>query len=157
PATVSMSERLAALHAELFAKPWSADTFREILRDTNTSGLMTLPNASPPAGQGSNSSETLLGFAFARIAADEAEVLAIGVSESHQSLGIGKALLLELVRRVKERGATRLFLEVADDNASALRLYRNVGFKIVGTRPRYYARDDGQGVDAQIMARTLDE
>jgi ribosomal-protein-alanine N-acetyltransferase len=53
------------------------------------------------------------------------------------------------------RGATRLFLEVADDNAAALALYARAGFSEAGRRPGYYARPDGVRQDALILALNL--
>jgi ribosomal-protein-alanine N-acetyltransferase len=53
------------------------------------------------------------------------------------------------------QGATRLFLEVADDNAAALALYARAGFSEAGRRPGYYARPDGGRQDALILALNL--
>ncbi|MEO1205187.1 MAG: ribosomal protein S18-alanine N-acetyltransferase [Pseudomonadota bacterium] len=96
-----------------------------------------------------------VGFAFARIAADEAEILTIGVSALHQSSGIGAALLRELAKSVRTHGAHRLFLEVAKNNAPALKLYARAGFEKVGTRRGYYQSTNGTAMDAIIMARRL--
>ncbi|MDP3371055.1 MAG: ribosomal-protein-alanine acetyltransferase, partial [Brevundimonas sp.] len=53
------------------------------------------------------------------------------------------------------RGATRLFLEVAEDNMAALALYAGAGFVEAGRRPGYYARPHGRPRDALVLALNL--
>lgn len=52
-------------------------------------------------------------------------------------------------------GATRLFLEVAEDNAAARALYDRLGFEPAGRRPRYYSRPNGPAVDALLLVLIL--
>ena len=53
------------------------------------------------------------------------------------------------------RGAVRVFLEVADDNAAARALYARAGFVEAGRRPGYYAGADGERRDALLLALNL--
>ncbi|MCP4904558.1 MAG: GNAT family N-acetyltransferase [bacterium] len=46
-----------------------------------------------------------------------------------QGLGVGTALLSELERRARERGAAKMTLEVHDSNEAAKRLYARFGFE----------------------------
>lgn len=78
----------------------------------------------------------------------DADVLTIAVAESHRGSGTGAALLERMLRTARERGASRVFLEVRADNPVARRLYETRGFRAVGRRPRYYQPDD---VDAVVM------
>jgi ribosomal-protein-alanine N-acetyltransferase len=91
------------------------------------------------------------GFALLRVAADEAEVLAVAVIPTAQRRGVALALLREGLRQTAAMGAKEVFLEVAFGNAPALALYRSLGFAAVGRRRRYYA--DGQ--DAHVLRATL--
>lgn len=95
------------------------------------------------------------GLALARVVADEGEVLALGVPPASRRRGIGGALLAALASRCAERGAGRIFLEVACDNPAAQALYGSQGFAVVGRRPGYYARADGSAVDALILAKVV--
>ena len=79
------------------------------------------------------------GMLLGRVAADEAEVLTLAVAPSARRQGIATALLERRRRRVRARGGSAMFLEVAIGNAAALALYRREGFAEVGRRRRYYA------------------
>ena len=59
------------------------------------------------------------------------------------------------IDRVSRRGLRELYLEVAEDNAAAQRLYRALGFATVGRRPGYYARPEIEAVDALTLRRVI--
>ena len=46
-------------------------------------------------------------------------------------------------------------LEVAEDNARAVRLYLSSGFAQVATRANYYSRANSEPVDALLLSRSL--
>jgi ribosomal-protein-alanine N-acetyltransferase len=81
-----------------------------------------------------------VGFALARIVADEAELLLLA------------ALLMDFIAGASARGAGRLHLEVRDGNP-AIRLYEAAGFALAGRRRNYYRGDDGRYHDALTLAR----
>ena len=56
------------------------------------------------------------------------EVHVIGVDPDVHARGVGRALLLEGMRRKLDRGAQAIELYVESDNEKALPLYRDVGF-----------------------------
>lgn len=90
------------------------------------------------------------GFIVYRVVADEAEIITIGVAPDARRGGVAAAMLAIAEQDAKKRGATKMFLEVATDNAAARALYRSAGYAEVGVRPKYY-----DGVDAILMARQL--
>ena len=94
------------------------------------------------------------GFVLARAVAGEAEILSIGVVPAHRRKGLGRRLLSTAAVEARRRGAARLFLEVASDNAPALALYRRAGFAKVGRRAGYYHRPAG-AVAAEVLALGL--
>ena len=89
------------------------------------------------------------GLALARVAADEAELLLIGVPPRMRRRRIARSLLAELADEAVARGARSLFLEVSVSNEPALALYRGAGFAVVGQRRRYYP----DGSDALVLNR----
>lgn len=95
-----------------------------------------------------------LGFVLLGLAADEAEIITLAVLPAARRRGLGAALLTAAMREARVRGATRLFLEVAEDNAPARALYAGQGFAEVGRRRAYYARP-GRAADALVLALSL--
>ncbi|CBS88154.1 GNAT family N-acetyltransferase [Azospirillum lipoferum] len=96
-----------------------------------------------------------VGFVMARVAAEDAEILAIGVLPQARRGGVGRQLVEAAVAGSRDLGATALFLEVAEDNQAAWTLYKACGFFSVGRRPGYYKRPDGR-VAALVLRRNLD-
>ena len=91
------------------------------------------------------------GFALAQVAADEAEILSIGVTPAWQRQGVGLKLIEGVKRAAVKSGARRLFLEVAESNAAALALYRKAGFSEKGRRQGYYAKPGAKAEDAILL------
>ena len=87
------------------------------------------------------------GMVLARTIMDEAEILTIGVLPEVRRQGLGRALLTAAMLRAAATDARAMFLEVAEDNADARKLYTSLGFVEVGRRKRYYANGD----DALVM------
>ena len=142
---------LAALHEACFADGlggavWSAAAIARILALPTTYGLLAVSGTGTGSGaaQGPQPDPEPAGFALARGAVDEAEILSLGVAPAARRAGFGRALVAALMARAAEQGARRLFLEVAEDNRAALGLYGAFGFSQVGRRPGYYARARGR-------------
>jgi ribosomal-protein-alanine N-acetyltransferase len=145
PLRSDKAEDCARLHAAGFAHPWSAEEVARLVADPSTLAAAALDPANG----------LLRGFALARLAADEAEILTIAVEAGWRGRGVGRALMAEMLRRAANAGARAMFLEVDEDNAAALALYRRLGFVKVGERPGYYRRKDGSRALAVVMRRGL--
>ena len=133
-----LAEALAALHAEAFDAPWSASAFADLLVQP---GVLLEAESD--------------GFVLVQVAADEAEILTLAVRPAARRSGLATRLVEAVSRQAAVMGATRLFLEVAEDNAAARALYARLGFEPAGRRPRYYARPDGRPVDALLLVLIL--
>jgi ribosomal-protein-alanine N-acetyltransferase len=136
---------LAALHAACFTAPWdqhwTEKSFKDVLAMPGAGALIAAIGSEP------------VGFAVARVAADEAELLLIATRPDYRRGGHGRALLEHMLARVKRGGARQIFLEVAEPNATALRFYRELGFREVGRRPDYFRGDTT--VDALVLGRPI--
>jgi ribosomal-protein-alanine N-acetyltransferase len=128
---------LAALHAAAFppAEAWGPDALQLMLEMPGSFALVQ-------AGEG---------FILARTAADEAEILTLAVVPTARRRGLGGRLLASAMAAARGRGATAMFLEVAESNAAARALYAIGGFTPVGRRGRYYP----DGGDALVLRREL--
>ena len=139
------AEELARLHARLFNPAWDAPSIIRLLEHPGSTALVAL--AGDP--------KTTAGFVMGQIAADEAEILSIGVAPEFQRRGLGRRLVEGLARAVKRAETKRLFLEVAADNDAAFALYHSLGFTAVGMRRGYYGKSSGPPVDGLTLALTL--
>ena len=88
---------------------------------------------------------------MARVAADEAEILSLGVELAARRAGLGAALVAQAARGAQASGARAMFLEVATGNNAARALYRRLGFREAGRRKAYYAASE----DALILRADL--
>ena len=94
------------------------------------------------------------GYAILMPAADEAELLNIGVAQAEQRKGLGRAMLAEMLSVARARQLRRVFLEVRPSNVAAIALYRSAGFSEIGIRRGYYQNAHGSE-DALVMACQL--
>lgn len=95
------------------------------------------------------------GFALSRTIADEAELLLLATRPAARRRGVAGALLRAMIEESRDRGVTRIHLEVRAGN-DAVWLYRREGFEKVGERREYYRGRSGQLFDAHTYARDLD-
>lgn len=143
--TATDAPAMAAVHREDFARPWSDGEFARLLAQDPVFGF-----AARREGRGGS---PLSGFVLARMAAGEAEILTIAVARSARRGGIGRKLMDAVLRRLHAERAEALFLEVDESNASALALYRRLGFREVGKRPGYYAERKGAPPSTALVMR----
>jgi ribosomal-protein-alanine N-acetyltransferase len=136
-ATAAHAAVLAAIHAACFppAEQWGEAAIATQLILPGGFGLFD------PAG----------GMLLGRMAADEAEILALAVIPGRRRQGLGRTLLAAAEATVRAAGGRVVFLEVACTNAPARALYTAAGYREIGRRTRYY-RDGG---DALVLARPL--
>ena len=86
-----------------------------------------------------------------RRGAFSARLYSIAVSPAIAGSGIGTRLLQAAEDEARRRGASRMHLEVRADNASAIHLYKKMGYRLVGRRDNYYE----DGAPALLFARQL--
>jgi ribosomal-protein-alanine N-acetyltransferase len=136
---------IAKLHARLFDPPWDAGSIAQLIEHPAAAALVVQVRES----------KTLVGFVIGQIAADEAEILSVGVAPEWQRRGIARHMIEGLVRAAERADVRCLYLEVAADNATALKLYKGLGFAAAGRRKAYYRRPGSQPVDAIVLALDL--
>jgi ribosomal-protein-alanine N-acetyltransferase len=85
----------------------------------------------------------IVGMMYPDRKAFNGHILTVDVSASHRRRGIGKALLQKIEGIFAEKGVRACVLEVREDNAAALGLYRRLGYKEVGRLTNYYGNANG--------------
>ncbi len=143
-ASPAAAELLAAIHGEAFDDPWDAAAFAALL---GSEGVVALV-----AGE----AEAPTGLVVVRAVADEAEILTLAVLPAARRQGVGAALMRAAREAAAARGARRLFLEVAEDNAAAASLYERLGFVDVGRRRGYYPRPGAAAAAARVLSLDMD-
>jgi len=137
--------RVMEIERAAFSHPWSEELVRrELTHDFSTVLLAT--------GRGEAGAEVVSGFVIIWLVHDELHVLNVAVAPEARRRGVARALLFEAEERGREEGARVAKLEVRRSNRAAIELYRSLGYREVGIRPRYYAED---GEDALVMDKDL--
>ncbi len=126
---------IAGIERAVFSDPWPQSAFLELLGESSWI-------AEADAG--------LVGYLFARAAADEAEILNLAVREDHRRRGIGRCLLETALGDFWRVGVRTVYLEVRESNEAGQTFYQALGFREVGRRRSYYQKPCE---DALILAR----
>lgn len=94
--------------------------------------------------------ETVCGIASLYCIAGEGQLMNLAVSPKFRRMGIAEGMMNRLFAEAKSRNCENITLEVAENNLSAISLYKKCGFEAVGSRRGFYG-----GVDALIMEKKL--
>ena len=133
------SGTISRIHHAAFEQGWSEKDIVEMLSIAGTEIALA-----QIAGEA-------VGFAMIRSIADQAELLTIATLPSQRRKSVAATILKHIFIKAQSLGATSLFLEVAQSNSSAHKLYIKLGFSETARRKAYYANGD----DAVVMVRSL--
>lgn len=78
-------------------------------------------------------------------------IVSLAVDKGQRRQGIGRALVEEVMRRMKATGLKECFLEVRVTNEPAIKLYEKLGFRTYRRVTSYYS----DGTDGLIMSISL--
>jgi ribosomal-protein-alanine N-acetyltransferase len=134
--------RVMEIERAAFSHPWSEELVRRELGHEFSTVLLATGGS---AGE-------VRGFAVAWLVHDELHVLNVAVAPEARRRGVARAILDRVEAQGREQGARVSMLEVRRGNTPAIALYRSLGYREVGVRPRYYAED---GEDALVMDKDL--
>lgn len=156
-----------AIDAQSYVDPWSASTWHNELRDDDRLHLVAVASGRVGGGSGvqrdvqraaaeaEGTGERVVGHAGLMFLAAMAHVSNVAVDFDYQHRGIATRLLIELLDRARERGASAVTLEARAANKRAQRLYSRLGFQPLGINRGYYTKPPE---DALVMSiRYLDE
>lgn len=137
------ADAVAKVEAQCFAVPWSRESFWQEAGNKDTCYLVAVLNE--------NGEEKIIGYVGCWVLQGEGDITNVAVAPDYRGHHIAREMLLELIKRVKERGVTAMTLEVRPSNTAAIKLYEGLGFRSVGRRPNYYTTPIE---DAEIMWNT---
>lgn len=143
----------ARVDAEVFPQTsWSVETFwTELARVPESRYYLMAVETTDPATAAAGADPRVVGYAGLAALPPEADVQTIAVSPEAQGIGLGAALLDELLDEAERRDCTTVMLEVRADNERAIALYQRREFELLSSRRDYY----GPGLDALIMRRRV--
>ncbi|MBO9497864.1 MAG: GNAT family N-acetyltransferase [Novosphingobium sp.] len=146
-------DHIMEVMGEAFDPAWGEAWTRRQVSDAlvvgNCRALLQDAGGRPRAG-----TADAAGFVLSRAAADEEELLLIGVRPGCRGRGVGAALMARFIAEAQARGIARLFLEMREGNPAEA-LYRKFEFEPVGRRKNYYNRGTISGIDAISFALEL--
>ena len=134
--------RVMEIERAAFSHPWTEELVRRELGHEFSTVLLAC----------GGDSGAVQGFAVVWLVHDELHVLNVAVAPEARRRGVARAILDRVEAQGREQGARIAMLEVRRGNAPAIALYRTLGYREVGVRPRYYAED---GEDALVMDKDL--
>jgi ribosomal-protein-alanine N-acetyltransferase len=121
-----------------FPSPWTRAAFADEL-DRPWARLEVLRHV--PTGR-------IVAYCNYWLVADELQILNVAVRPEARRQGHAARLLDHVVAVARETRVRVISLEVRVSNTPAAALYRRLGFREVGVRPKYYANN---GEDALLM------
>jgi ribosomal-protein-alanine N-acetyltransferase len=127
-----------------FAAPWTREMFVQEIKQQGERSDAIVALGTPEG----SSAESVVGYVLAWFVADEVHIVNLAVHPAWRRLGIGRALMHDVLDRGRRLELSVATLEVRYHNAPAIRLYEDLGFAKVAIRKRYYA-DNGE--DAIVM------
>lgn len=133
---------IAALDAELQITPWSEKQFQESLKAGHWAWVAVF-------------AKVVVAYAVLMPAADECELLLLGVASAHQRQGIAQQLLSYAEQHARAQACRAVHLEVRISNTAAIELYESAGYEQVGLRKNYYAKTNGERENAVLYTKVI--
>jgi [ribosomal protein S18]-alanine N-acetyltransferase len=122
--------------------PWSQDAIKMELLNAN--GLNFVSQV--------KDGNTIYGFVFSVIVADELCIHNLATLPEFQRRGIAQHLLETTITNAQDLGALHAYLEVRSKNIPAIALYKKLGFLVQTVRKKYYCGDSD---DALVMHKRV--
>lgn len=110
---------------------WNYNILKEELNSQNSCYIVAFLN------------NEIVGFAGIKFIVNEADIMNIVTKKTFRNQGIGNLLLENLIQLAKSLHLKSITLEVNEENAPAIHLYKKFGFEILGIRKNYYQNKDG--------------
>jgi ribosomal-protein-alanine N-acetyltransferase len=145
-------DRLWQIDQECFP-PGIAYTQMELNGFITRRNAITLVGEFQPAGGGNQPADPIAGYVIAyAIRRKYGRIFTLDILPRARRFGLATKLMNASEDRLRTLGCSEIYLETAVDNEPAIRLYRKLGYEILGTLPEYYA---SHSLDAFQMGKRL--
>jgi [ribosomal protein S18]-alanine N-acetyltransferase len=141
PMTARDLDAIMAIENTIYPHPWTRGNFKDSLREGYQCWVL-------------EAGAEIIGYSVLVIAAGEAHLLNLSISEAWQRRGRGRDMLIFLLKLARDCNATQMFLEVRPTNLAGRALYIAAGFYEIAIRRGYYPAPEGRE-DAIVMRMEL--
>lgn len=131
---------VAAIERASFDDPWTEEDFVLSLRLSHTIGIVAV------------SGDEVAGFAVYELHPRAIRVVSLAVHPDYRRLGVCRALLRELRRKVAASGRTLTEARIAETNHEAQLAFRACGWRAIEIVHDVYNRPGGGALDAYVFA-----
>jgi [ribosomal protein S18]-alanine N-acetyltransferase len=147
PARKSDLERIMEIEKLCFKNPWSRQVFLEEF-DRDFARLKVIRD---------EVDGRVLAFINYWFVHDEVHVLNVATHPENRRTGLGRRLMNHVLHVARVKGMCLITLEVRRSNEGAIELYRGLGYRRVGVRPRYYENQEDALLMELDLKATLDD
>lgn len=126
----NIARELVAISEESYqyGSPWTIEQFERVIEQDHVFVLVVEIN------------KEIVGFLCGGMTPFEAEIYNIAISQNHKRAGLASDLLSDMKRILVANRIGEIFLEVRENNIGAIKLYKKMGFELVGLRKDYYTK-----------------
>ncbi len=133
-------EEVLAIEPEAYPEPWTLGMFRREIRSPESYFCVAFLD------------DVLVGYGGFWLVLDEVHITSVTVRHQYRRRGLGRRLVMHLLRVAADADARQVMLEVRGTNYPARVLYESLGFKATGFHKAYYQKTNE---DAIIMTKEL--
>jgi ribosomal protein S18 acetylase RimI-like enzyme len=116
-------EDLIQLDQKAFRGLWM-NSGQELMKAFRQAAILTM----------AENGDHLIGYQLSTLSAWGAHLSRLAVEPEWQGMGVGSALVSDLLHRVSGRGCPTVTVNTQEDNLRSIRLYRRLGFQLTGDR-----------------------
>ena len=139
--TASDLDAVMAIEQSIYTHPWTPGNFADSLNAGYHCWIAECGAA-------------IAGYTVVAVAAEEAHLLNLSIAGPLQRRGLGRELLVFVLKLARDYGARSILLEVRPSNTAARALYGAAGFGEIGIRKGYYPALEGKE-DAVVLQLLL--
>jgi ribosomal-protein-alanine N-acetyltransferase len=153
PAEIEDLHQVMRINQKTLPENYPYSFFVELLKKFPKSFLVAEKNGEVLGYMMNRIEKGLPGVFTSHFRANKGHIVSIAVLPEHRRKGIGKRLMIEGMKAMKEYGAEEFVLEVRITNEPALAMYKSLGFEVVREIKGYY--HDGES--AYLMSRKAED
>ncbi len=141
PLMASDLDQICEMERAIFSSPWTRLSFEKEINSRFSHSFVVVD-------------EKIIAYIITWIIRDELHIANVAVDIDYRRYGIATRLLNFVMEKARKSGCRFVLLEVRKSNRHAIKLYKQLGFKIDGVRKGYYEQ---QNEDALLMSVEMDQ